>query len=153
MKNLALKEDLQITKVNNKFGTVEINLSKQLNFPQGLMGMPKAKRFCLANCPIEKFQAFKLLQSVDDENLVFMVVPHSFFETTLIEEVDILASCADYEIKQSDLLILFLASAKMTDAGKVITLNVRAPLFIDTKNLEAHQVVFLNENYSIQHIL
>ena len=152
MKNLALKQDMPITQINNKFGLIEIDLNEQLNFPQGLMGMPKAKKFCLANCPIKKFESFKILQSLDDQNLVFLVLPFCSSDENFIREEDIANACLECNIERNEALILLIASAKTIDSEKVITVNLRAPLLVDTKKHKAFQTVFLNEDYSIQHI-
>lgn len=152
----SLKSESSLKTIQSKFGDITINLNNQINFPQGILGFPAYKNYCLVECPVEKFKSFVLLQSSEENELMFMVYPLNLDTQTMIKEEDIEEGCTQANISdRSSLLILLVAGTKlMEDTGqKVITVNTKAPIFMDVKAKTAAQVVFQTGNYDVQHIL
>lgn len=151
-----LKSESSLKTIQSKFGEITINLGNQINFPQGILGFPTHKNYCVVQCPVEKFKNFVLLQSTDENELLFMVYPLDLKTQTFIKEDDIEEGCTQANISnKSSLLVLLVAGTKlMEDTGqKVITVNTKAPIFMDVEAKTAAQVVFQNGNYDVQHIL
>lgn len=149
--NYELKKDPFVT-VINQFGEIQINLDNQITFPHGVIGMPDCKHFCLAHINMEKFKYFKLLQGIVDTKLSFLTLP-ILMHNKFIEHSDLEKTCNLLGIKPEDAAILLIASTKVTDEGKRIIVNTRAPIFIDSATKTAVQYVIPENKYGIQHIL
>jgi len=73
LKEKQLENTIRI--IQNHFGKFEVDTSKELAFPNGLIGMNMATKFALVPCPIEKFKDFMVLQSLQNDDLALMVQP------------------------------------------------------------------------------
>ena len=146
-----LRKDPFVT-IINQFGEIEINLENQIIFPHGMIGMPDCKHSCLANINVEKFKYFKLLQGVVDTKLSFLTLP-ILIHNKFIDSSDLEKACSVLGIKVEDVAILLIASTKITDQGKKIIVNARAPIFIDSTAKTAIQYVIPETKYNIQHII
>src|SRR5579872_96912 len=76
--------------IQSRFGEITIDTRKALVFPKGLLGLPQARHFALANFPNEKMQQFKLLQCLDNTSLSFIALPLAL-ENPLLKRQDVLA--------------------------------------------------------------
>jgi flagellar assembly factor FliW len=136
-------------KLNTRFfGELEYDSGDVLHFPSGLLGFEGCKSFI----PIENPDGggvFKWLQSEDMPELAFVVM-NPFF------------AVADYEFeipegvvdmlqlkRQEDAQVL--AVVKIPDNLSRMTVNLRAPIVINTVNNRAAQVVLEDERYSLRH--
>lgn len=140
-------------KIRTRFGEVEINVEKQLTFPHGILGLPAQLHFCLADFPREGFDQFKLLQSIDDEELCFIVLPADF-HNTFVKESDFEEACNVMEIDPDMLLALFIVSTHRTpDQETRLSVNAKAPIMVNTADRTALQYVFNNKDYEIRHMI
>jgi flagellar assembly factor FliW len=145
--------------VESRFGKIRIDITKAIFFPLGLLGMPESTNFCLADFPDPAFSQFKILQSVDDLALSFVVLPldeydeHPSFH--FIEKKDIEFAAGTLHIAREDLAILLITSVHPVIGSDEITLsvNVRAPLFLSTTSNTAAQYVFQSNKYQIRQML
>ena len=63
--------------IDTRFGRFEVDFDKAIRIPRGIIGFETAYSFILLDVPGESIQAFKLLQSLDDPALGFIVLPLS----------------------------------------------------------------------------
>ena len=56
----------------SRFGDIEVEQDKIVNFPDGLIGLPDIKEFILID---HKDTPLKWLQAMDDPDIAFIVVP------------------------------------------------------------------------------
>lgn len=154
----TITQSLKTTSEDNKyilesrFGKVTIDMDNAIYFPSGLLGMPDKLHFCLTDFPKTAVSEFKILQSLNDIELSFVVLPialgNAFIERQDIEEIaKILAVNID------DIGLVLIASTHVTPQGKQISVNVRAPIIINTKEKAAAQYVFPQTKYAIRHML
>lgn len=140
--------------VESRFGPVTVRLSQSVHFAKGMLGMPDKHRYCLAELPgaagSPKMEKFKLLQSLEDHTLSFIVLPVDN-ENTLIDAADVDSACKDLDIDKENLVLLFVVSVNRTPVESVVSVNARAPIFIDTGKKKAEQHVLSNSKYLIQH--
>src|SRR5688500_6820029 len=61
--------------IKTRFGDITVSMEKALQFPRGLLGMPDKTRFALAGFPNPKMQQFMIMQSLDDAELLFIMLP------------------------------------------------------------------------------
>ena len=137
--------------ITNKFGDLNINLANTVTLPYGLIGMPQYKSFCITKTDIEHLQQFKIMQSLDEDNLSFLILPLEI-SNPVIEASDIEFACKHTEIDQKDAFVVLIASTKVIEEKKVITVNAKAPVIVDVKRKIAIQYV-LTKEYSTQFVI
>ena len=138
--------------VETRFGKVTLQLAKALHFPKGILGMPEKKQFCINDFPMERFKQFKLLQSVEDDDLAFITFPVGAVNE-FIQRDDITEACQTLSINESDLAVLLIVTVHRRVNSISLSANIRAPLLIDTANKVATQYVLPNNKYDIRHPL
>lgn len=143
-------ENEDIISIESRFGSVEVNTSNALFFPSGLLGLPDNLHFCLTSFPDERMSQFKVLQSLNDHSLSFVVLPVDIVNN-LIESQDITDACNVLGVEQENLLILLIASVHRTPDNVSLTVNVRAPIMVDAEQKLAAQYVFTNNKYDVRH--
>lgn len=134
------------------FGTVEIADEKMIHFPQGIPGFDEYKDYViLYDNDGEKQELFAWLQCATEQELAFPVVdPFRIMETynPMIED-DLLKPLGDFT--DEDLMVLLLVTVP-SDVKKT-SVNMKAPLLINSLNRRAMQVIVENEDYEIKHML
>lgn len=138
--------------VNSRFGNINIDLENALYFPSGLLGMPDKQYFCLSDFPEKGNAQFKVLQSLNDINLSFVVLPVAIVNP-LIDLEDIEEICKIMDVGTEVIAMLLIASLHETPEGKRISVNVRAPIIINTEEQAAAQYVFPSNKYKIRHMM
>ena len=91
-----------------------------------------------------------MLQSLEDDSLSFITMPLDP-ENPIIEQKDIDAGCKDLSIDPKNLAMLLIVSVHRTPEAIRLSVNARAPLFMDVTRRVATQYVFHNNKYDIQH--
>jgi len=145
-------EENDILVFQNKFGYVEVNTKCKIFFPKGLMGIADSKTFCLADANNDKYKSFRLLQSVESEQLCFLTLPISL-NNNIIKEKDLLDAANTLGINEDKVAIILLCSTKSIDNKLKLVVNTRAPIFIDLFNQTAFQYVLHDSSYSLAHSL
>lgn len=138
--------------VDTRFGKVTIYRTNPLVFPNGMLGIPDKFEYCLTNFPSEKLARFKLLQSLDDNDLSFITLPVDI-DNAIIERKDIETGCRDLDMRIDSLTILLVVTVHRAGNAVRLSVNARAPIFIDTPRRIASQYVFHNNKYEIQHMI
>jgi flagellar assembly factor FliW len=138
--------------VETRFGKVTIYPNQPLIFPNGLLGLPDKNQFSLTAMPNEKMARFKLLQSLDDMALSFIVLPVEL-NNAIAERADIEAAARDLAIPLAQLSLLFIVSVHREGGAIKLSVNARAPLLVDSVKRVATQHVFSNTKYPIRHSL
>ncbi|WP_274309186.1 flagellar assembly protein FliW [Solibacillus daqui] len=128
-------------------GEVEINESEIITFEQGLLGLPEYKNYILLSLDIDLPLA--LLQSTEVASIGFVIAfPYAFkkdFEFDLSEE-----DIQDLKIASVEDVITY-AIVTLKESFKDSTINLLAPLVINTKTNTAKQIVLQdNSQYSLQ---
>lgn len=130
-----------------RFGTIDVDESRIIEFREGLLGFPECKRFSLiqtTNDPV-----FFWLQSVEAPDLAFVVC-------------DPLAFVPDYQvpIRKEDVANLDFADATdhqvMVIVNKVdgqLTGNLLGPLVIGATSKKARQLVLTDKRFSTRYPL
>ncbi len=138
--------------IDTRFGKVTIHRVNPISFPKGLLGIPDRNAFCLTELPSKKLARFKLLQSLDDKELSFITLPADA-SNSIVDKSDVLQTCADLKISEADLAMLFVVSVHRRPGAVQLSVNARAPIFMDAKKRTATQHVFNTNKYAIQHMI
>jgi len=138
--------------IKSRFGDITVSLDKALMFPRGLLGMPDKARFALAGFPNPKMQQFMLMQSLDDAELAFIVLPLEM-ENKIVAASDIKAAARDLQIDESNLAVLLIVSVHRGLEQVKLSVNARAPLLVDVDRRIGVQYVFSQDTYKVQYML
>lgn len=132
------------------FGEVEIADEKIIHFEQGIPGFEEYKDYTILYDVEDEGEAFfSWLQCVTEKGLAFPIVNpfkvkedyDPVVEDALLEEI---GECAVEE------LAVFLMATVPADP-KLATVNMKAPLLINTVNRKGMQIIVENEDYEIRH--
>lgn len=139
--------------IESRFGKVTVSLKSAIHFPHGLLGLPQFNNYCLVEMPNPKLGSFKLLQSLEDMDLSFAVLPIEP-KNALIEPADIRECCEITGVEEKDLAMLLIVSVQRHISGETkITTNLRAPIVVDANRKVAMQYVFPHNKYPIAYDL
>ena len=135
--------------VENRFGCYEFTEENTVHLPNGLLGFAHARRLGLANLPDPRLEHYKLLQSLEQAELCFIVTPlpdHGEpFETAELDEL-----CATAAIPRKDAVFLLVVTIRRQDEGITMTVNLRAPIVFDPVRHLARQCVVASNKYPVQ---
>ena len=138
--------------VESRFGTIVVASEARITFPQGLLGFSDCHAFGLAPLPDGKHPQFRVLQSIEDATLAFLVAPLSI-ESGAIAADDIVEACGTLGIAREDLAVLLIVTVRRDGAAAQVSVNLRAPVFVDSRRRVARQYVLPNARYAIRHPL
>ncbi|MEQ1604150.1 MAG: flagellar assembly protein FliW [Pyrinomonadaceae bacterium] len=103
-----------------------------ITFAEGLIGMPEMRRAVLV--PMDEFEPFCWLASVESEKARFIVVdPHEVF--------------AGYEPFPAEQSVQTFAIVKISSDWQKTTVNLRAPLVINTETQIGAQLILSDSKY------
>lgn len=134
------------------FGEVEIEDEKIIHFENGIFGFEEYKDYTiLYDNAGEEQPFFSWLQCVTEKSLAFPIVnPFRVKEdyNPVVEEalLEPIGECA-----AEDLLVFLMAT--VPDDIKKASVNMKAPLIINTANCKGIQLIVENDDYEIKHML
>ncbi|MBI2265188.1 MAG: flagellar assembly protein FliW [Armatimonadetes bacterium] len=126
-----------------RFGEVEVDEEKILNFPEGIPGFAE-RQFTIIK--LSNQGPFSWLQAVNDPDLAFAVADPWTFFADYHPEIS-LSDCKSLGLEKTDEAIVFVL---VVVRSETITVNLLAPLFINPETRQGKQVILLNKEYSIR---
>jgi flagellar assembly factor FliW len=131
---------------SDRFGELDIADDRILQFPEGLLGFPTARRFAMVDS--HDTGTYYWLQSLEDPSLAFLtVVPWAFFPEYEPElprgDQDSLALT-----DPADALVLCILTVQRE--AKQITANLLGPLVVNAKTRVGRQVVLAESGYPVR---
>jgi flagellar assembly factor FliW len=138
-------------KINTvRFGEIEEEEGKIVHFEQGLPAFEEEKEFIII--PYDAESPYVFLQSAKTPDLAFlMTIPFMFFSDYEFSIDDSVIKCLAID-KQEELLIYTLLTLPNRDIRQM-TANLLAPVVINTKNMQAKQVILEKSAYMTKHKL
>jgi len=147
---LPQKEDANMQLNTKHFGTIEIEENRIIDFPNGIPGFENSKKYTVLGDGDES-SPFKWLQSVDTPELAFAIVdPFAVKKDYDIEISD--DALEQLEIKTHEEVLVYSIVVVPDDLSK-ISMNLKAPLIINTRNKKGAQVVLDTDRYSVRHYI
>jgi flagellar assembly factor FliW len=134
-----------------RFGELVVQPDRLITFPTGVLGFARCQRYALADLPDPRV-VFKLLQSVDQPELAFLVLPLDPLAGP-IRQSDLALACAGLGYDWQSLLVLGIVTVRSEADGVRFSINLKAPLLIDTSRQVGRQHVFASESYPLRHDL
>jgi flagellar assembly factor FliW len=135
--------------IETRFGPLAFGPENRVNMPLGLLGFGNYRRFGLAELPQPELAAFRLLQSLENPKLSFIVHPVKLGDPRIARE-DLEDAALSVGIDVESAAFLLIVTVRPGPKGSSITVNLRAPIVVDVKRALARQVVMANSSYSIQ---
>ncbi len=131
---------------SNRFGNLEVDDSSIITFPGGIPGFEDSERYVIVNC--EQTDPIQWLISVDEEGISLPVInPFLLISDYSIEisdeELDIIQTHNQEEIVIYNVMVLYESLQDMT-------VNLLAPMVINTKKMIGIQIAMENTNYEIK---
>lgn len=128
------------------YGNIEYKEDEVIVFNKGVLGFENLKRYILIN--LKEYEPFQLLQCIDDENIGFIVAyPFDFYKDY---EFKLTSNQIErLKIKKQDQVLVFNILTLKEDPNK-ITINLKAPIIINTLGNLGEQIVLDNEEYKIK---
>jgi flagellar assembly factor FliW len=130
------------------FGEVEIDDSKIISFPNGIIGFPDLKKFTLMYDEEKGSDTIKWLQSIDEPNFAMPVMDPLVVCPDYKPEVDVNITNDIGDIENNDLLIL--VTVTVPHDLKQMTVNLMGPFIINIKELKAVQTIIDNDDYPVK---
>ncbi|NLW27382.1 flagellar assembly protein FliW [Acetivibrio saccincola] len=132
------------------FGEINIDEKKIINFEDGIPGFENEKRFIVLYEGDDK-SPFRWMQSIDNPDLAFamvdpiMIVPDYDGEIPkeAVEKLEI--------EKPEDIMVLSIVVVR--EEVEKISMNLKAPIIINTKNNKGMQVILDTDRYSVRHYI
>lgn len=118
----------------SRFGELEVEDDKVINFPTGLIGLPDLTRYILID---HKDSALKWLQSLDDPDIAFIVVTPTLIAAEYTLDLDRSVKQFIELENEEDLAIL----VTMRVDGEDVIANFQGPILINSISRKGVQVV------------
>lgn len=135
--------------IQSRFGELIVDPVTKILFEFGILGLPSAMSFCLAELP-GRISQFKLLQCLEDHDLSFLVIPADI-ENQVVSRKDLEDACGVLDIEIENLLVLFIVTVYFQNGQQHVSINAKAPVLVDVETKKAAQYVLQNAEYDIQH--
>ncbi|MEH6632623.1 MAG: flagellar assembly protein FliW [Halopseudomonas aestusnigri] len=139
-----------IITLKTRFGVMEIDRDKTITMPQGIVGFSQYKEYGLSTPSHTVLDGFMLLQSVDEAELTFILRPYDL-NSGLIEDKDVANAMKQYSIIPENIAVMLVTTLRQVAGSIKKTVNLRAPMFIDTNRRQAWQHILSSEQYSVRH--
>lgn len=137
-------------KLETKYlGGVEVDETKVIHFPNGLPGFPEENQFIILDLPNNT--AFQLLQSTTTSSLAFVITnPYIFYKDYQLKlENDLLETLRINE--EADVAVFTIVTLNKPFSNS--TMNLRAPIIINSKDLIGKQYILNDNTYSSRAVL
>ena len=118
----------------SRFGDLEVEDSRVIDFPHGIPGFSSLKRYVLMDY---KDTPLKWLQSMDDPHVAFIVASPETVTTGYQVNVDEPARRSLALAREEDLAVLLILRVQ---TGKVIA-NLKAPLLLNSALMRGMQIL------------
>jgi flagellar assembly factor FliW len=131
---------------SDRFGELEIEPDRVIEFADGLLGFPDSKRFAMLEA--NESGLYFWLQSVDDPSLAFLsVIPWEFFADYAVDLSDDVERTLGVQA-ESDVLVLSLVTVQ--PENRQLTANLLGPLVINVVARRGCQLVLADSGFSVR---
>ncbi len=130
------------------FGEVEIEDSKIINFPNGIIGFPDLKRFTLMHDEEQGTGTIKWLQSIEEPGFAMPVVDPLIVCPDYNPQVEKTALADIGNLNDDDILVLVTVTVPH-DLTKM-TVNLKGPFIINVADMKASQTIIDNDDYPVK---
>ena len=130
------------------FGEVEVDESKIISFPNGIIGFPDLTRFTLMHDEDQGSGSIKWLQSIDEPGFAMPVMDPLIVCPDYSPEIDKTKIEDIGNLDDDDILVLVTVTVPH-DLAKM-TVNLMGPFVINVKDMKGVQSIVENDNYPVK---
>jgi len=131
----------------SRFGPLEVDESRLIRFPKGILGFPDEQAYALIQTAEES--VFYWLQAVDRPSLAFVVCDPRLFVPDYVAPVK-LDDLSQIGLTDPSAAQVFIIVNKVDN---LLTGNLQGPLVVNVETREAKQLVLSDRRYSTRHPL
>lgn len=132
-----------------RFGELEVSADEIITFPDGVLGFPELRRYCLVDPGDDTLILW--LQSLEDANVAFPVLEPKIYKS------DYVVKLSAQELKQLKLdnINQSIVFTILTIPREVMnmTANLKAPIVVNLKEQVGRQVVLQENEYTLKHLM
>jgi len=130
-------------------GRVEASESEILTFENGLPGFENERNFIVLS--IEGNEVYQILQSINSKEVGFVTAnPYLFISDYTFDLDESTVEVLDIE-SEEDIMVLTIVTVK--EPFNTSTVNLKAPVIINTKSKKAKQCILENTDYPIRYAI
>jgi flagellar assembly factor FliW len=118
----------------SRFGDLEAEENKVINFTEGLVGLPDLKRFIIVD---HKDTPIKWLQSIEDPDMAFIVASPDIITTEY--SIDLDKKIRQYLQLENDNDLVVLVILRVS--GEDVVANLLGPLVINARIMKGVQII------------
>jgi flagellar assembly factor FliW len=144
-----LAQGLADDALETRFGPVPLDPDRQIRFRGGLPGFPEVEWFQLDPIPGLTSELL-ILQAVDAPGIGFITLPLPD-DVPVLRDSDLADVSRMLDIAPGELMILAIVTLAAGQGEIEKYLNLRAPLFIDTRRKLGAQVVLADASYPLRY--
>lgn len=127
-------------------GELEVDEEKIIHFASGLPGFLDEKKFAVLDIPGNEL--LQILQSIQTPNLAFFVTnPHYFYESYEFKLDEHIIDALQIT-EEKEIVILSIMTIK--DPFHTSTINLQAPIIINSKKKSGKQYILNDEKYTMK---
>lgn len=138
--------------IETRFGEIAFDSDAAIRLPKGMPGFPSVREFGLAPIPDRDVPQFMVFQCLTDPDVCFLVAPYNTDDGTIAQE-DLNAAYEALGIAREAAAVLLIVTIRRMGQAATVSVNLRAPLILDTARRMGWQHVLANPDYAIQHML
>lgn len=140
------EDGVGLVELRTKLGTLQINEDEIIHFPVGILGFSEYHRYVVVE---QDNSVFSFLQSLDEPDLSFVIIMPELVRSDYAvhlsaEEINLLEISSPEDGKVYGIVTIPENVAEMT-------VNLQAPVVINTKNLVGAQLVIQGDEYHTKH--
>jgi flagellar assembly factor FliW len=128
------------------YGLIEIDEEQRIVFPNGFFGFEHCINFVFIEA---ERKPFFYLQSIDDENVAFILIDPFLFEPDYEADIDNKELETIGIFTPEDVIILVVVTIPGNDG--VITANLQGPVIINRVNRNGKQVILSDPRWKTKH--
>ena len=139
-------------KLNTKhFGEIDVDENRIIDFNEGIPGFESLKKFTLMSDEKDSDGLFYWLQSVDDTDVAFVLLNMVKImpDYNPLVEKDQLSELETTDEKN----VNFYNIAVLPENINEMTVNLKAPVVINSEKKKGKQVVCMNDDYGVRHYM
>lgn len=131
------------------FGTIEVDVTKIINFNDGIIGFEELKQFMVMNDADTEDAKILWLQSLDDGEVAMPVIDPLIIKTDYnpVVEDELFKNIG--EIIDGEMLVLTTLTVPADIS--MITTNLKAPIIINPVTMKGCQIIVDNDEYQVRY--
>ncbi len=125
-----------------RFGTMEVDETRIITFPKGMLGFPSCKRFALLEPGADTY--FWWLQSVDTPDLAFVVTDPSYFVSSyrVPLKTDQMGELGIAATEEAQVFVI------VNKRDNTLTGNLQGPLIVNVRTRTGVQLVLSDRRFT-----